>query len=895
MLNKLQELSSRRCIFGALTIIALTISALPRASFPQENSVKSALFEDCENAHDAFAILPPESRANLVDYLTRVVALSTQAPAAPEAFAVLPGGKGIEPNPQALWQTTDAKRELRGKRCALELLTLAGPLAFKAVPQLAILYSEQALSDEIAVGIEETVATIAEQAHRNGQVPTEEVMDKLLMSLTSERPLVTQNFLHEYLSLSLPRVLTYLSKLSKDDAAKVVSFLRDADPDGSRSMRVFVELTPKLTGDNANRLASYLPFPTKEATGPLVNDFAKLAAEPTNGSNITALLGKGCVLLGGIHMDPGLSATLRRNPALLRNLNVPESEQRCLVSSIPSLANTLLPLLTSSQENEQRRALSLLPSAMPLIDTERKNALFLKIKDLAIQPTSPIRPEALGALALFTDRRSETHTIFLSVLKASLAQKRGGALDAVINATCESAASLNTPREINRYKAVVVEAIKRGITLPGVMELATKIDSIEAPIVALVTPTNVAASLGILNGLQSRKTLSKSALVSIAEALRYPTLSVAAEALLIKQGPSLVPLLRKTLLKSSTKQRLGILALLEVFDAASKAEKTELLNALVSTESCDPLHSRPEAVQSLLKDSGTDRSLFELFTAKVVSCLCSFEHSASSALVRSSAATLFAQPASVQSVLSNRRECEYLQSDLVAVTEDTSVPESLRAHLITKLLELGDRNTIQQTLASLSPQHPLADQALPAVRALAGSIRNDQGLAYIAVLALARLGDTQFEWSRFVLEVIDLPESSPNWQTALEVIKILPPDVVIAEITPALDYDKPNHVAGACRVGATLGALAIPIVSRVWNLREERSPEIKYAAILALLEINPLTPDLHQGLRAILVNRYYAAASSKPIKWPQTVAVVDLDKSTFGTLRTVHLERLLLK
>jgi hypothetical protein len=84
-------------------------------------------------------------------------------------------------------------------------------------------------------------------------------------------------------------------------------------------------------------------------------------------------------------------------------------------------------------------------------------------------------------------------------------------------------------------------------------------------------------------------------------------------------------------------------------------------------------------------------------------------------------------------------------------------------------------------------------------------------------------------------------------------------------------------------------------VSKVWNLRERKSPTVKYAAILALLEINPLTPDLHHGLKAILVNRYYTAAYSRPIQWRQSVAVVDLDKSSFGTLRTVHLERLLLK
>jgi len=886
---------ARAYILKALTIVFLTIATFPRESLSQDTSVKSALFEDCEKAREAFSNLAPESRAELVDYLTRVVALSTQAPAAPEAFAVLPGGKGMEPNPQALWQTTDAKRELRGKRCALELLTIAGPLAFNAVPQLATLYSEQALSDEIAVGIEETAATIAEQAHRNGQVPTDEVMDKLIASLISERALVNRNFLHEYLSISLPRVLTFLSTLSTQDADKVVAFLHDADPDGSRSMRVFVELMPKLTAENVNRLASYLPFPTKEATAPLVNDFARLAAEPTNGANVTALLGKSCVLLGGIIIDPAISPTLGRNPSLLRNPNISESEQRCLVSSIPSLANSLLPLLTSSQESDQRRALSLLSSAMPLVDSERRNALFLRVKELATDPTNPSRSGALGALPLFADKKSDTHTIIANVLKSSLAQKRDANLDAIIDATCKSAATLYTSKDSNRYGALVVETVRKGITLPGVMELAAMIDSIEAPVVALITPSNVDASVGILNGLQDRKSLSKSSLVSIAEALRHPNLSVAAEALLIKQGPAIVPLLRKTLLKSSTNQRLGILALLEVFGAASKAERTELLNTMVAGESCEPLHARPQAVEVLLRSSDTDRSLYEQFTAKVVSCLCNFKDTAGSALIRSSAAILFAQPSSIQNVLSNRKECEHLQTDVVGVTQDPTVPEAIRAHLITKLLELGDRKTIQQTLASLSQKHLLAEQALPAVRSLADSIRNDQELAYLAVSALARLGDTQFDWSRFVQDVIDMPESSPNFQTALEVIKALSPDVVLAEVTPALDSAKPSHVAGACRVGATLGSLAIPIVSKVWNLRERRSPEIKYSAILALLEINPLTPDLHQGLRAILVNRYYAAACSRPIKWPQSVAVVDLDKSTFGPLRTVHLERLLLK
>ena len=874
-------------------VVAFGLSIVPSSA--QDATLQSSLFEDCDKSIETFSTLSPEAKAGLVDYLTRVVGLTTQAPAAPEAFAVLPNGKGMEPNPPALWQTTDAKRELRGKRCALELLTLAGPLAFNAVPKLATLYSEQALSDEIAVGIEETAATIAEQSHKNGQAPSDETMDKLMPFLTSERPLVTQNFLQEYLSLSLPRVLTHLSTMPQAEGSKVIEFLRDVDPDGARSMRAFVELVPRLTTENANRLASYLPFPSKEGAAPLVSDFARLAAEPTHGTNVTALLAKSCVLLGGVVIDPGLSSTLGRNPLLLRDSQLSDTEQRCLVSSVPSLANSLLPLLTSSQESDHRRALDLLTVAMPRIDSERRNLLFSKIKELANQPSSPVRREAIMALSAFTDRRAEVQTVLSGVIKSSLAEKRNTSTDEIVDAAFQSASLLSAPKDTSRYSALVMEALKKGITRPGVMALATKIDSIEPQVVSLLSPTTTESSLMILNGLKERKNLTQSSLTTIAETLRDPNLSLGAEALLISQGPSIVPLLRKTLLKSSTTQRLGILALLEGFGAASKAERVELLNALISGDSCQLLYGRPKTVQSLLVNGDVDKALYEQFTTKVARCLCGFKQEDGATLTRTSASALFSLPEHVQSVLSNTKECGHLQPDLVAVTEMDSVPQATRAHLLVKLLELGERKTVLDVLSSLSRAHPLAEQALPGVRGLATSIRNDPALAYAAVLTLARLGDTQFEWAPFIRDVIDMPESNPNFKTAIEIVKALPSEVVLAEVGPALDSDNPDRVAGACRVGATLGSLAIPIVSKVWNLRDKKSPTIKYAAILALLEINPLTPDLHEGLRAILVNRYYRAALARPIQWRQSVAVVDLDKSAFGTLRTVHLERLLLK
>jgi hypothetical protein len=187
----------------------------------------------------------------------------------------------------------------------------------------------------------------------------------------------------------------------------------------------------------------------------------------------------------------------------------------------------------------------------------------------------------------------------------------------------------------------------------------------------------------------------------------------------------------------------------------------------------------------------------------------------------------------------------------------------------------------------------MSSELIPVIRGMASAERIDSVVGLHATLALARLGDSEFAWNKFIRAVIVLPNDDPHHPLALSVIKRIPPEIVLAEISPALDSDSPTRVAGACRVGAALGQLAIPIVSKVWSLRDKRSPEIRYAAVLALLEINPLTPELQDALHGILVNRYYRSARALPIAWRQCVAVVDLNKASFGTLRTVHLDTLL--
>jgi hypothetical protein len=118
-------------------------------------------------------------------------------------------------------------------------------------------------------------------------------------------------------------------------------------------------------------------------------------------------------------------------------------------------------------------------------------------------------------------------------------------------------------------------------------------------------------------------------------------------------------------------------------------------------------------------------------------------------------------------------------------------------------------------------------------------------------------------------------------------------DPVLAEVLPALESDNSDQLVGASLVGGALGTKAIPLVSRLWHLRTMRPPAIRYTAALALLEINPLTPDMHDTLRRILVNRFFDTAVTMPIPWTNTVAVNDLKRGSFGTLRQDRLEKLL--
>jgi hypothetical protein len=222
-----------------------------------------------------------------------------------------------------------------------------------------------------------------------------------------------------------------------------------------------------------------------------------------------------------------------------------------------------------------------------------------------------------------------------------------------------------------------------------------------------------------------------------------------------------------------------------------------------------------------------------------------------------------------------------------------ALPSAQSAEIASGMLSNGAAGTKITLLRALSPIDNISNQLLPQIKKLADDANTRDDVRAAAQAALARLGVTDYTWKEFVEKAIESAGNGADLGPLMEVLRALPPATVLERVEPALKSTAPATVRGAARVGAALGPQAVAIVSRLWHLRDDRNPSVRYGAVLALLEINPLTPDLSDHLKRLLVNRYYDEAEERSIQWGKTVAAVDLTKDKLGELRKSRLAALL--
>jgi hypothetical protein len=878
-------------------IFVIGLLCVPFSPTAAQDRVKEAILDDCESAKREFALLDEVSRTPLFEYLSRVVALNAQSPDVAEAFVVLPGAskgadamspgapKGTDLSTGGLWQAVDAKRELKAKRCALEILSLAGKSALGALPSLAAVYHAQSLSDEIAVALEETIADIAEQAHKSGLSPSDQDLDTIIPHLVSARPLVAQNILTEYLVIALPRILHYFATSPESSQEVLTHFLQIVDADGSRTMRTFIERAPTLPVHDAIRVAAKLPFPTRDALATLTKDLATLAVGVDSSDIFAPLLGRACTVLGKLSSE--VAQIIAPSSSLIHSERLNLDSLRCLVASTQAFARAVPALIFSAEPAKVERGLALLPSALSHLDQETRNSTFSHLRGLSVRP-GPYQSHSLRLLALFHERKTEAIAAYVQLVSGTPSSSLAPPL--LRREIFAILSEMDLPKDNTKLAVATRSALLDDPENTAALEAAEKIQISSAELIPLVSKDHMQRSRAIVRLLAARKVADKRLLSPLVELLRIPDLYEELRPLLLSYKAAVAPAVRKLLPKLTGEARLSTLSLLEASGAISKQELADLATLLVS-DSCSSFDRLPQTVVTLLSRTDIQNSHRSALESKVRHCALQISASSFEVLLNNAPALAIPDRDTLQQQMEAGLLAQETISKLLEHIEMRNVTAEIRSILLEWAVSKGDDSMRERALRAVQGSDSPA--LLSLVRALASDSPPESAVGTAARTALARIDDTEYDWKDFLRSTIERAGNGDDVANSLRVISSMPAQLVLSEVGPALDSSSASKVAGACQVGAALGQQAIPIVSKIWHLREKRTPSIRYAAVLALLQINPLTPDLQDHLRLILVNRYFDHALSRSIQWRQTVAVVDLQKEPFGTLRTVHLERLL--
>jgi hypothetical protein len=321
---------------------------------------------------------------------------------------------------------------------------------------------------------------------------------------------------------------------------------------------------------------------------------------------------------------------------------------------------------------------------------------------------------------------------------------------------------------------------------------------------------------------------------------------------------------------------------------ATKTETQELA-ALVSTAECSLVAQTSNLLTQLTDSKHVGANQIDPLRQKVIECLPVLPPTAAVTLIRERPELFASSCADVGMKIGTSIYAPAITAALI----DLALSHDGCSLIAERTILHESRELKAETLLKLAQQQKISDGIVTAVYDGPLASEADADLFYSAALVMAKHAPNRVDWKHFIREAISAAGRDEPVRRFLDVTHYLEPSIVLDEVVPALDSDAPERVVGACHIGASLGSQAVPIVSKLWHLREKRNPSIRYAAALALLEINPLTPELQDMLRQLLVNRYLGWALGRPIKWQQTVALVELPKAEFGTLRTTNLERLL--
>lgn len=881
----------------------LQIGATPLLA---DDSVRRLIFEDCDAASGAFSKLPSDQQSSLIDFLARIIALNTQSPSAPEVFAVAPGAqltsdpKGMAPSlktdlvPGSLWQSTDAKRELHAKRCALRILKGAGALSLEAIPTLVATYTEQSLSDEIAVSLEEVTGEIAETCQLNNSAPSSEALKGLVNNSFGAHPLLARNVLFEFRDTALAPLITTLGTMTEAQNADFISFLKEAyRSKGGALFREVLAQRGNFTPEQLSNLLKSVELPANEHLLEFIPELINLSLDQKLSGVFSPLLGEACVRLGSLTVDPNKQSSIAEIPSLIEaGESLTRAQVKCLVGSSAPLTKKVAELLKSSEISKVELGLDLVAAGLNVAPSETRSDLYSFLTEHLADSGSRLWDKALSLIPLFPERKSDTINIVQQILKKILKSKRSSHQSTLLNGLFKLLEDLNLTRDPNRLSAQLTEALLLDEPPAYALPLAKGLSALDQRIAnrAFTTPPS-AKSLPALRLIIERGDIATKNTTALIELLKYRDSQLLAERGLIKVGKSVSAPLRKAVprLTQYSGAKLSAISVLRSIKLATPHELSDFESQLAELNDCSFIKDH----QELLCQDSAPLSTNSL-SALMRRCVADFSHGMLESLSNcnpSLAIELLKLGDGQTPNIDHARLLTVAKSVLkISPQEKAQVAPTLAM-----LLTGDDSDTRLELLKSLMPleEGSTPPELLSAINQLASEALGADDLSNISIMALGQAKYSAFPWRDFVKSAIESAGQGFLANGIALNIASAPENEVLAETLPALESKKSERVVGAALVGAALGAKAIPLVSKLWQLRSEVTPAIRYTAGLALLQINPLTPDLDETIALVLLNRFYKRASMMPITWGNTVAINDLDRSRFGTVRGERLNALL--
>jgi hypothetical protein len=888
-------------------VVLLSLVILPVITSAQE-SVKRSIFEDCDRARSDFSKLTVEQQSSLLDFFARVIALNTESPSAPEAYAVAPGSqlpsdtnilaapRGADLIPGTLWQSMDAKRELRAKKCSLDLLDLAGPLSLGTLPSLVATYSEQGLSDEVAVNLEEVAASIAETAHVQGRTPEISQIEAIVPHALGQRTLVARNFIHEFRQEALPYIISLIAARKEQLQPEMHRYLLSLDPDGALMLRATINLLPGLTSEQIQHLLTTLPTPTVQAWPGFIKDLVQLSSDSNHSKIFTPVLGRACVAIGGVTADQPTQDRIAGIPDILSPAALSAENLACLMQSSPQLSHKAIERLCDSKEEDKRFLVQALSRGIEKSTPEIRSEAYSCLRRLALNPTSNVWRDSLLALAAFPERKTDTLAVAQQLSKS--AAKSGDATHPqdLQQAVLELLQTIPLGKEYGRFSTLIAQSLRSGTSPSAALYLAKQAPAMDPTMLALaLTAPPTAESLSVLSALSTRRDFSTKSVPPLIELLRYSEASFAAGNALLSVGKQSVTAIRKALprLPSGT-PRLSAIGLLVAFQAATKVEVYGLSKSLAELEDCTLIADRGELLCALRDYGAEDADINEHLARVTQRCLPSFKQDTLTKVVSCGPELLLKASDAVGAMCrSAGTDATRLSPVAELAAREISTESKISGPLVAQMLLNCPPAVQTKILGGLNGPRSVLPEIRDAISSLAIKQAPETKPAKELLRAIAYIGDTQYPWRDYIKQAIEDASHGTLGRDAADVIAVMPVDAVLAEVLPALESENSARLIGAALVGGALGAKAIPLVSRLWHLRTMRSPGVRYISSLALLQINPLTPDLHDSVKRTLVNRFFETAVAMPIRWSNTVAVNDLASGMFGTLRKERLQQLL--